>query len=410
VMKKNKIVKHAFNGSGWLFLSLLSLPFFLYSAYGLTLSIGLTVDALALLALALIKRGFSFQLISFNRKQLVISAILLIGIALHGVWPSFAKSFDVTKFYGSLFLLTIVVIVAIIFLQNVLIKYRGDFNSTVYSVFYFLIIISVAGFFKLNLFSYVSQKSVLFFSEPSYFALTLAPFLIFVVAKKHPFSKLCLVYFLIWALIVQNLTMLAIVFLAASLLAKSTYFNFIKILFGAVLCILVIVNTDYFSSRLDFGAETDNLSVLVFLQGWQNSLIMFRDSSWVGVGFQQFGIVGKRGEISDQLENLGFKELNIYDGGTTASKFVGEFGLLGVIFLIVYLYVFIRTFLKIKSFNKLKDDPMDLFFSCSILAFSVELFVRGIGYFSPGCYLFLFAMLYKYNSKSFIQKKQALNF
>lgn len=400
-MNKSKIIKQAFNASGWLLFALLSLPFFLYSAYGLTLSIGVTVDALVLLALALIKKRFAFQLIRINKRQLVISVLLIIAIALHGVWPSFEKTFDFTKFYGSLFLLMILVIATIIFLPNVLIKYRGDFNSVVYFVFCFLLIISVAGFFKLNLFLYVSQKSVLFFSEPSYFALTLAPFLIFVVAKKHPISKPCLVYFLIWSVIIQNLTMLAIVFLAASLLVKSTYLNFIKLIFVVSFSILVIVNNDYFSSRLNFGGETDNLSVLVFMQGWQNSLIMLHDSSWVGAGFQQFGIVGNRGEISNQLENLGFSELNIHDGGTTASKILGEFGLFGIFFLLNYLYLFIITFLKIKSFNGLKDNTLELFFSCSILAFSVELFVRGIGYFSPGCYLFVFALFCKYNFKSF---------
>jgi hypothetical protein len=79
------------------------------------------------------------------------------------------------------------------------------------------------------------------------------------------------------------------------------------------------------------------------------------------------------------------KDVNLTDAGLTAPKIISEFGVLGILGLMVYLKQFRTILRRLKNTNHLK-----IIFAYSIfLSFSIDLFIRGIGYFNPPFFLFI---------------------
>jgi hypothetical protein len=142
------------------------------------------------------------------------------------------------------------------------------------------------------------------------------------------------------------------------------------------------------------------MSLLVYLSGWERALNIIVDHSPLGVGFQQFGYEPIEGYFLSKLVSIGGEELNVYDGSTLGSKIIGEFGLVGLYFLSMYVYYFFIKILTI-LINPDKNTSATVFFACVYLSFSVYLFVRGMGYFSELPFLFLTSLIY-FISKDFI--------
>jgi hypothetical protein len=88
------------------------------------------------------------------------------------------------------------------------------------------------------------------------------------------------------------------------------------------------------------------------------------------------------------------------------SKLISEFGIFGLLFLIYYLKIFIKSFIFFKfEANSLliKKKYLEIFYHISILSFSIELFIRGFGYFSIGTFLFILSIMglyYKNNNEN----------
>jgi hypothetical protein len=157
------------------------------------------------------------------------------------------------------------------------------------------------------------------------------------------------------------------------------------------------MNIDYYSLRINLSSDNKNLSTLVYLSGWERAYLNFEDTFGLGVGFQQFGIIGSRGEIMETVEELGAEDLNLLDGGAVAPKFIGEFGLLGVIMLLVYLVYFARNakWLREVSFSEIppRECRKVFFLSCFVM-YCIDLFVRGTGYFSSSGFLFIASLMW----------------
>jgi hypothetical protein len=373
-------------------ISMVSMPFLFYSAFGFSLSIGTIPPVIFLIYKALNFRNINIYKIVLISKVSLTSLGIILFLLLHASFSYTKYNFDTGKFFGSLLLISLILWAASFKIEKKFIPNLISLENLITFLVTSFIGISIIGFFSSGMLPYTSIKSVFIFSEPSYFTLALAPFLITSVALKQRFSWLYILYFALWGIYVQNITIIFLVLMAFLINIKIDKKSLISMSIILSLFFLYILSDEYFSNRLNFDIENDNLSVLVFMQGWQNSLIALQNSSYWGVGFQQFGILSDRGDISARLSGLGFSELNIYDGGTNGSKIIGEFGIFGIILLLCYVYVFCKSFMYIRSFDKKSKPHLNaLYFSC-IISYFPEIFVRGVGYFAPSLYLVTMAL------------------
>lgn len=239
---------------------------------------------------------------------------------------------------------------------------------------------------------------VVFFRETSHFALIFAPYLLAVLVLSSLKERCILVALsLIYSLIaVPNVTLISSLVFCMLVLV-----SFRKAVLGLILlAALVYYRGDslYFIERLSFfDAETINLSTLVYQSAIERMLLALDHSSGLGVGFQQFGIVGDQGLVMLQLAALDADGLNQLDGGLVLSKFVGEMGVFAVIALLLYL-IYCYRYLKSLHFISLslatKKDAKAIFFMAIYVAFALQFFIRGTGYFSPGGFLFLISLVW----------------
>jgi hypothetical protein len=161
---------------------------------------------------------------------------------------------------------------------------------------------------------------------------------------------------------------------------------------GAILAL----DLTYYADRLLLSENSDNLSTLVYLQGWQRAAINLMETHGVGVGFQQFGIVGSVGTIAERIFSLARTTLNLYDGGSTGSKLIAELGAFGIAAIAFFLVQAARGIILIRRAQRLPGEQRDkrsIFFYSIIIAYTSELFIRGTGYMSPSAFLLLAALI-----------------
>ncbi len=324
-----------------------------------------------------------------------IIAVIVIIFAQSAFSFLMNDEFDLGRFWQSCLLLIIYILGAWSFSNLTQGLSESHVDAATKVVFNVMLLVGLAGIFKYSpFFDEINPKAVFFYSEPSHFALSFLPFLLYMVVASESRMKFLLLFAsLLMAIFLENLTLVVgitlISFFAVPLRRLILIFPF------AAAMLLGAVDMGYYSARLDFSRENDNLSTLVYLQGWERSFLSFIDSFGFGVGFQQFGIVGSLGEISEKIEKLAGLQLNLLDGGSTAPKFIGEFGFLGLLLILLYLVYFARSVKWLyelsMSGTALSDSKQVFFHSCFVM-YCIDLFVRGTGYFSPSGFLFISSM------------------
>jgi hypothetical protein len=98
------------------------------------------------------------------------------------------------------------------------------------------------------------------------------------------------------------------------------------------------------------------------------------------------GLVGPEGCYQDILSSMGYGDLNLYDGGANAFKLISELGIVGILILLIYLYYFAKSIIIIKRTSL---RPYQILLYSYFLSYFIELFVRGVGYFSYNLPFFL---------------------
>jgi len=261
-------------------------------------------------------------------------------------------------------------------------------------VFYILLLASVAGILHFSPFSPTSvfRAPVLFFTEPSHYAIAILPFLLYIVAQSRFRMKLLwLSLALIIALVLQNLTFVFGISLVALIVMPFRQFLYI-VSFGTILLLVSPLSLNYYFSRVTFTGSLSNLSTLVFLSGWERAFLSLKDTYSFGIGFQQFGIIGRQGQMMERLAELNAMGLNNLNGGSVAPKLIGEFGLFGLGLLSVYFVYFFKNFKWLHDFA-INTHPhkycKQVFYRACFVMYSVDLFVRGTGYFSAEGFLFV---------------------
>ena len=278
------------------------------------------------------------------------------------------------------------------FLAQGLPKYKADF--AVKFVFYVLLLSGLATILGYRVLG--NPSAVGFFSENSHYALSFLPFLFYMVVLSSWRKKWFFLFmgFLI-AFNLQSLTLLVGVITVAIFALRLRQLVFLSII--AIPILMAAVDIGYYSVRLDFSSTDTNLSLLSFMNGWERAYLNLKDYYGIGLGFQQLGFVGSQGEILEELRAIGAEDLNLLGGGTVASKFISEFGILAVMVLVAYLVYFARSVRWLHEVSMNGGETVDcrkVFFLACFVMFSFDLFIRGTGYFSSSGFLFIASLMW----------------
>lgn len=249
---------------------------------------------------------------------------------------------------------------------------------------------------KIDVFGTGLAKPTFIYLEPSHFALVAAPFISYYCLTTTKFKGMLVLFFVVfWAGYIQNFTMLLAALIAFILSTRRNLILSLStlLLFASLLFMFIDEGSrSYFNDRLSFSSSSTNLSVLVLYQGWENAIKTLAQRSWLGGGFQQFGIVTLTGEAGIKIHQLLGFDINQFDGGSTAPKIIGEFGVFGLMMIIFYFISFIVSFRKIRS--RSIESKKEIFASVVIITSVLEFFVRGVGYFSPSLFMLAVSVFY----------------
>lgn len=231
------------------------------------------------------------------------------------------------------------------------------------------------------------------FTEPSHFVLAFMPFYTYVCIAASSSRRLAMLALgLVLILALESLT-LAVGWVVV-VLACTRGLTIPAVIAALLVGTLSVVDLSYFIDRLDFSGGSQNLSTLVWLQGWQLTDEAFRTTSGWGVGFQQLGLQGTNTDISRLIYVLVGTDANIFDGGFGAAKLLSEFGVIGIGILTGLLFLAGRSILMLRAIAKAPASATraTLFVHAVFVGYLVELFVRGAGYFTGSAILLVAAL------------------
>lgn len=343
--------------------------------------------------------------IPFGVRYFITSKIILVNLALlfalsffHLMSTLFYADTDYVRFIGSVVLLLTMSFMSVVFVTTLDSLKADVFHKIILVGSHFLIFLGYL-VVLLHFMSILPGKSLILFTEPSHYALCFVPFLFYAAytSSKYRYAMLYILFGVGLALLLESLTLLVgcsmIIFLCFG-----RRFLILILMFAAVAVLSIVVDLGYFTQRLNMSSANENLSTLVFLSGWERAYLSFTDSYGFGLGFNQLGIVGPQGKLQLLIQNiLDGPRLNVRDGGTLGSKLIAETGWLGLTLLIFYVFSSINI-LKNVIFRRLQGSK-DVFFCGVFLLFSIEVFVRGMGYFSILSFLFLSSMYWIHRNK-----------
>jgi hypothetical protein len=371
------------------------------------LSLGIYLNAFFILLYVAIRRKSILKgLLTQTQSTFILIVVLLYLLILHFFTNTLMhETTDFLRFSLSLLLISLVILSASLFCNMIEQTNILSVKKLLKIFLNIMVVNAVLGIFGFAVFKYTSSKPVGIFSEPSHFALALSPFLIYACAIGLRFNFAYLTFFLIWGVFVENTTMLAVVALTALVSLRK------KIIVIAIMALSVIMvfldKSQYFLERLAISSDTDNLSVIALLRGWEIAVLTLVKTNYLGGGFQQYGLLGLDGDFSERLNSMDLGYLNLLDGASAAAKIVGEFGVIGVVLLMIYCFFMIRSLAILRKYRFAPDtsaDAKSMLFHSFIVSLFVELFIRGVGYSSTGFFCFFVAFIYFYKNKHYRYK------
>lgn len=355
-------------------------------------AMGTMLTGLMALILAFVLLKFSYLRLIYAVQFLVL---FLLCVILHLMLAKLLVPIDIYRAFLSLLSLIIFILGAWA-IAELIFNVSGDSLEKALKVILIFLsaiaVLGVAGWMQVRG-AFFYSKPVFPFSEPSHLAMTSAPFFIFVCIRSH-----FLVRFLVFiggfivALLLENLTLLVLSALVLFLSSRARYFIIFII---ASIPLMQMLDLSYYFGRIDFNDQSQNLSALVYLQGWQLIQESLEKTYFMGLGFQQLGLLGSNVIASRQLELLFGQSMNLMDGGFTLSKLLSEFGVFGGILFFCYLSIAIRAFFLLRRVALENENQHNyLVFSAScIVGYFIEMLMRGAGYFTPTSMLLIASIL-----------------
>lgn len=395
------------------------LPPLVYTTTGAqTLSIGIMLCSLTTIFVC---RKHIGKLITPNKKifyaTLLTIVYMLIQHLITGAWN--------TKSYLSIPILLIMLTAAYLAAKTLLKTNPDSLKSAINKTFYtccFIVTFNIITQYSLGkILGYTHPKSIFPFLEPSHFATFFGVFfLIFFISNSKKTSRLlALAFTLSISVLIPNTTMLTYVGIAIIILIMISKNNKIiisipAILVSAIVITNIIITDTYFTDRLNFSEDNTNTSALVYMQGLDDTKNSLALTDGLGLGFQMLGTQPASIYSYSIAKSMGSSssELNRSDGGFFAAKVVSEFGLLGIIFITYLIFLVLTSFNQIKILlntgNQKSKNFTKLAAHTTVIAFIIEAFVRGAGYFSPGFFIFISSVFFIIISSSTHKKSKPL--
>ncbi|MEC5212819.1 hypothetical protein RCH06_001360 [Polaromonas sp. CG_9.5] len=374
------------------FYAVIFLPSALFLVANLSsLAIGAALAALLAIAVSLPVKSESLNIYKSDLILLLFCAGIIID---HLIFADIVFSVSLWKAMTSLVLLFILFFGAVALSISFFGSSSKNVNTVCWSVFFlmgFILLVSISNIYPSNIFGV--NKAVFPFSEPSHFALTFLPFLMFACVTSNGWRRYLILFAsVILAYLVQNLTMMVGCFIVFLVCVRLAFFPFL------IVVIFIAGSTldlSYFVERLDFTGENTNLSTLVYLQGWELVKESMQLTNYWGFGFQQLGLQPTSVPTAEAIYRLSGGDLNQNDGSFLLAKVVSEFGILGMI-IIGGISLFIgKVAVRLRAIaNGLYSAPAYTFSCCVIVTFVLEIYVRGTGYYSGTMILFLTSIHY----------------
>ena len=380
------------------YLLIISAPPILFSLLNLKgMAIGTTLVSVFAM---IISRGVKLRKI--KRNAFLILTVLVFYAALQHI----ANGFWTAKAYLSIPALALIVVSAKYCSLRLLRLKQEALHGALLSIGLLgvaILFINHLLSYQLGLFfGYANEKAVFPFLEPSHSALALGPvFLANIAVSKHRVISIFFILASIFAsFFIPSATFLpyALIGLAVHLIKheiKLFPLSFPAIIFPSMFVLATVLSNPYLSDRLNLSSESDNLSVLVYLQGIDDAINSLRISGGLGLGFQMLGTQPPSTYAIPIERILGSTggELNREDGSFLAAKLIAETGLLGLLLIVMYFVIAVKGIKSLINTHRYAGNQ-DLNLTCCalVLGYSVEMFVRGYGYFSPGFFVFLIAV------------------
>jgi hypothetical protein len=361
-------------------LFLLILPYLFSSLGASSWALGSVVAACFYLVIVLMKREAIF--IRWNELALCLAFIvanILVSSICYSQLPSFAQLLSIVVL---VLLYTLSWLVASWLATQSLYKLAKYINSTAW------IVLAASFFQKLIAFDVLPYpKHILYFSEPSHFAIGITPLAIFLcMTARRREAMLFSALLLALSLYVENATLLVLFFVCAMFALLRLGFGlsqlFVALLVGSFAAVPFVLQSAYLAPRITL--SNDNLSSLVYLRGLESAQAALKEPPFFGVGFQMMGSRTNETNATLLLEELNQADLNANDGGFVAAKLVTEFGVVGIVVLCIYLVVVSKGLLSaLREIGPRAISPSRCIYLASYSSVILQLFVRGSGYLGP---------------------------
>ena len=384
----------------WILCSLLltdqlipSLPFYVgvapSMALGMIIAAGVCIVAL-LVCWAIQARASGTGLLDANANGLMLIGTVLIATILHGAVADQLRGLDLGRFVASLIPLILLLGGALALGTAIRNASEPSLARAVRLSFWILCAIAFFGAVKLQP-PYAGRfpKSTFPFTETSHFILAFAPIYLYMCATARRGRRdLWLLLGVALTLLLKSGTFMAVVFVAAVICRRSLLVLVSVVVIAAA---GLTVQFKYFTSRVALSNDSSNLSALVYLEGWEmldDSLV--RSNGW-GVGFEQLGLRGSNVPAAEAIRSMiEGQDLNLKDGSFVLSKLGSEFGAAGLLLVAGYVLLALRCLRALRSGRGSLNEQ---FARSVVVAFWVDMFVRGTGYFSQSTFLFVAACL-----------------
>jgi hypothetical protein len=272
---------------------------------------------------------------------------------------------------------------------------ENNFDKSIKQMAYILIIVGTISILGLRPYEYPDASNPIFpFSEPSHYALYIGAPIAYLLTLSNSYMKV--VYFIL-------LSIIAYLIKSQSLVLLIVIFGLITIrihIFLGLAAILVIYSSlldfTYFTDRINIFSDNENLSILVYRQGWELMIDAMQRSSGLGVGFQQLGFAPFNSYTSDLIYQMTRNDVNLKDGGFNAAKLISELGVIGFAITLWLMAKIVRSYIFLYGVarNPSYVDRRVVFCQCVLASYTVELFARGIGYFSVPTLLLIASIIF----------------
>lgn len=240
----------------------------------------------------------------------------------------------------------------------------------------------------------ISERPLYPFTEPSHFAFTVMPFLIYGAVTAGPVLRLVILAIAaVMVILLKSLSLAVGLILAGACCLDGVA---LAIFLLSAVTGLSMLDLTYFTDRLDFAYGNQNLSMLVYRQGLELIQISLEETRGWGIGFQRLGFTNLFTPSSNIIYALTGADLNLRDGGFNAAKLITELGIAGVILSVWYLVTLGRMMLRLRrvASGRLALPDGACFAMAAFVGAAIEVFVRGAGYFTSTMLLGLAAIPY----------------